>query len=215
METYGLNPKQIAFADEYIISGEVYGVVYLITNKENGKKYVGITRRSVQERFKEHYKADSLIGRALRKYGLNNFHIETIDNAMSEPELFEKEIHYIDQFKSFGNGYNLTNGGDGVDKRIKVNRQLTNKQVEFIKKVEKFNETFKPSIENSKEMIEFTLMNTIRLYLECEYETDIKVVAKMISRLKKHYIEIIVQLRIIDMKEVLEFSQKKSSLEVF
>ena len=99
-----LNPRQLAFADEYIITKEVYGIVYLITNKTNNKKYVGITRRSLEERFSEHCKANSLIGRAIRKHGVENFCIQRIDVAENELELFEKEIDYIDYFKSFGEG---------------------------------------------------------------------------------------------------------------
>nr|DAK68165.1 MAG TPA: intron associated endonuclease [Caudoviricetes sp.] len=210
-----LNPRQLAFADEYIITKEVYGIVYLITNKTNNKKYVGITRRSLEERFSEHCKANSLIGRAIRKHGVENFCIQRIDVAENELELFEKEIDYIDYFKSFGEGYNLTHGGDGADRRVKVNRQLSDKQIRFIKKVHEYNKKFKPNIENSKEMINFALLNTILLYLECEYETEARVVAKTITKLKNNYIEAIKRTSILDMEEVFRYAQKKSSSEVF
>ncbi len=61
-----LTLKQQKFADEYIISGE-YGSVYCIENIVNGKKYIGITTRSLQKRFKEHCKAESVIGKAITK----------------------------------------------------------------------------------------------------------------------------------------------------
>lgn len=210
-----LNPRQLAFADEYIITKEAYGIVYLITNKTNNKKYVGITRRSLEERFSEHCKANSLIGRAIRKHGVENFCIQRIDVAENELELFEKEVDYIDYFKSFGEGYNLTHGGDGADRRVKVNHQLSDKQIRFIKKVHEYNKKFKPNIENSKEMINFALLNTIILYLECEYETEARVVAKTITKLKNNYIEAIKRTKILDMEEVFRYAQKKSSSEVF
>lgn len=50
-----------------------YGVVYMIINLCNDKRYIGITTRTIEERFEEHCKADSYIGRAIRKYGRENF----------------------------------------------------------------------------------------------------------------------------------------------
>jgi predicted GIY-YIG superfamily endonuclease len=47
--------------------------VYQITNKLNGKIYVGQTKFSVEKRFKQHAKANSVIGCAIRKYGIENF----------------------------------------------------------------------------------------------------------------------------------------------
>ena len=67
-----LTLKQKKFADEYIISGK-YGSVYCIENRINNKKYIGITTRSLQKRFKEHCKAESVIGKAIRKHKKENF----------------------------------------------------------------------------------------------------------------------------------------------
>lgn len=53
---------------------EVYGVVYLIVNMVNGKRYVGQAIQPLAKRFNAHAYADSLIGKAIRKYGKENFH---------------------------------------------------------------------------------------------------------------------------------------------
>ena len=46
----------------------------------------------------------------MRKYGIENFHIELIEET-NNPE--EREVYWIEQKRSFKNGYNATIGGDG------------------------------------------------------------------------------------------------------
>lgn len=91
--------------------------IYQITNDINGKIYVGKTEFSIEKRFKEHC-ADAFRERnekrplysAMRKYGIEHFHIELIEET-DDPE--EREVYWIEQKRSFKNGYNATLGGDG------------------------------------------------------------------------------------------------------
>ena len=46
----------------------------------------------------------------MRKYGIEHFHIELIEET-DNPE--EREIYWIEKLGSFKNGYNATLGGDG------------------------------------------------------------------------------------------------------
>ncbi len=86
--------------------------VYKITNLINEKIYVGQTKFSVKKRFKEHAKADSLIGRAIRKYGEEYFDYEVIETCETREEAYELEIYFIQHFNCMTpNGYNLTEGG--------------------------------------------------------------------------------------------------------
>lgn len=90
----------------------MYGIIYLITNKIDDKKYVGQTTRNINIRFAEHCRADSLIGRAIQKYGLPNFSIEIVAECTSQDELDEKERLYIEKFNcKHPNGYNTAGGG--------------------------------------------------------------------------------------------------------
>ncbi len=46
----------------------------------------------------------------MRKYGIEHFHIELIEET-DDPE--EREIYWIEKYQTFKNGYNATLGGDG------------------------------------------------------------------------------------------------------
>ena len=90
-----------------------YGIIYKITNKLNGMTYVGQTTRSLEVRFKEHTKADSLIGDAIRKYGEENFSREIIEECKSSKQLYKREMFWIAYFNCKApNGYNQTDGGE-------------------------------------------------------------------------------------------------------
>ena len=94
--------------------------VYCIENIINGKKYIGVTKRSVEQRFKAH-KRTALnknskkchIHDAMLKYGIQHFEIKEIDSATSTEELFEKEKYWIKQLDTKNTGYNETDGGEG------------------------------------------------------------------------------------------------------
>ena len=92
----------------------MYGFVYKLTNMDNGKIYVGQTRRSVEERFHEHKYAKSVIGRAIRKHGVEKFMCEVIAVCETKEELDAKEIFFINHLKANNPkiGYNRTGGGE-------------------------------------------------------------------------------------------------------
>lgn len=93
--------------------------IYRFLNKINNKSYIGQSV-NIEQRYKDHVsrafnsKSDeynSLIHKAIRKYGLNNFSFEILEECKKE-ELNEKEKFWIKQYNSFDNGYNLTTGGN-------------------------------------------------------------------------------------------------------
>jgi len=89
--------------------------VYLITNIENKKQYVGITKFSIEERFFQHTKRGFLLTEAIQKYGEQNFSIELVEEVESAERAYELEIFYIQKYNTkVPNGYNLTDGGDGI-----------------------------------------------------------------------------------------------------
>lgn len=91
-------------------------IIYKVQNKVNGKIYIGQTRRNLISRIDEHTKGkDSLISKAINKYGLQSFDISVIDSAESIEVLNDKEMEYIALYNcKHPNGYNLTDGGEGT-----------------------------------------------------------------------------------------------------
>lgn len=91
------------------------GTIYCITNKINGKKYVGQTIRDLTIRFNEHCfddRSNSKIHQAIKKYGWQNFSYEVVEQV--EPEfLDEREQYYIKEWHLQDDkfGYNILSGG--------------------------------------------------------------------------------------------------------
>ena len=96
--------------------------VYLITNRVNGKRYVGITSRGYQERFKEHIHdalngSKTILHNAIRKYGQDNFDIILLEDNIPDDQISSREQHYIKLYNTFYSsriGYNMTEGGGGM-----------------------------------------------------------------------------------------------------
>lgn len=94
--------------------------IYQITNRINGKIYIGKTINSLEQRWKQHYyemNSSRIKNRplynAMRKYGFENFSISVLEETSIE-ELSIKEREWIENKQSFIDGYNATLGGDGV-----------------------------------------------------------------------------------------------------
>lgn len=90
-------------------------LIYKITNKLDGKIYIGQTIKTAEARFKQHcYKSKAVmyIGRAIRLHGKENFSLEVVEYCSSYEEMNQKEEYYIQHFSSlFPNGYNIEMGG--------------------------------------------------------------------------------------------------------
>lgn len=83
--------------------------IYKITNLFNGKVYIGQSIH-IERRWKEHcfFSANSLIGKAIQKYGKQNFSFEILEEVQDEEVLNELETKYIKFFDSLApKGYNI------------------------------------------------------------------------------------------------------------
>lgn len=95
------------------------GKIYKITNKINGKIYIGQTTKTLEERFQKHcwgttikdkYHLNMAIKKAIKKYGKENFTIELIEEVELD-KLDEREVYWISFYNSYYKGYNCTLGG--------------------------------------------------------------------------------------------------------
>jgi len=104
---------------EYLLLEEKpFGVIYLIVNIVNNKKYIGQTKNFILRK-KDHEKVSnirkSLIDRKINQYKKENFLWEILDACSSKEELDEKERLRIEQYKTlvkYGRGYNVRGGGN-------------------------------------------------------------------------------------------------------
>lgn len=93
-------------------------LIYKITNKINGKVYIGQTLRTLDARWKAHcndaiyHNSNNLFHNAIVKYGIDAFIIEELCKADTQEELDALECQFINQLKSLSpDGYNLKTGG--------------------------------------------------------------------------------------------------------
>lgn len=102
------------------------GLIYCATFK-NGKKYIGQTMQTLQERISQHKynsitkKDNYIFHKAIRKYGFESIEWSILENNIfSKEELNEKEIFWIKKENTYyknknSNGYNMTKGGNNYD----------------------------------------------------------------------------------------------------
>ena len=93
------------------------GLIYSITCKVNGKRYVGQTIKKESERWREHIKecktqSHRPLYKAINKYGPGMFTIRVLEDNIEYDNLSAREIYWIEQFDSYNSGYNLTTGGE-------------------------------------------------------------------------------------------------------
>lgn len=96
-------------------------ILYGIFNILNGKLYIGLTN-NLKRRWYEHAKNSKkitaqsyAIHHAIAKYGIKNFILKKIDDAIDLDEANSKEMLWIKELKLNGYQlYNETDGGDGT-----------------------------------------------------------------------------------------------------
>jgi group I intron endonuclease len=87
-------------------------LIYILQNMVNNKKYVGQTVGTYEARIKRHLTANTAIGTALRKYGIDKFRQNVfigIDKSLLD--YLEKELINIYKSTDREYGYNRQSGG--------------------------------------------------------------------------------------------------------
>lgn len=123
------------------------GIIYSYKNVINGKQYVGQTINP-QQRFNSHKSSafnpkdkeyNSLLHRAFRKYGYENFKYMVLAESEDIEILNQLEIFFIEKYNcKVPNGYNIEIGGrnclkpktkEQKDKMMKTHASLTEEEV--------------------------------------------------------------------------------------
>jgi len=134
------------------------GWIYCITNKVNGKKYIGQTI-DFKRRKKEHFTTTAtwcpLLKAAIHKYGEDNFIMKSvvmftaINREVCVDILNKLEVFYIKKYHSHKSeyGYNISEGGGGnLGFR---HTEETKKRISDMKKGKKMSEEFREKCRNN------------------------------------------------------------------
>lgn len=106
--------------------------IYKITNLINNKSYIGqsinIEKRWYEHKYKSQCEDDrsfnSILHIAFRKYGIDNFKFEILEELKTVEQLDKKEQYYIRLYDTITpNGYNILEGGQKTRKTIKYCKQ--------------------------------------------------------------------------------------------
>lgn len=94
--------------------------IYVVTNQDNGKTYVGQTSKGVSQRWAQHKSCskkgvDNYFYRAIRGHGEEVFSVEVVEEVETLEQANESERKWIAALESIDSckGYNGTHGGDG------------------------------------------------------------------------------------------------------
>ena len=112
--------------------------VYSHRNKINGKMYVGITSQNPHKRWGKNgseYGSKNVFGKAIKKYGWDNFdHIILYKNFTEEDAKWKEKLLIKLHKCKIPYGYNMTDGGDGVAGNVWTDEMKKNQSI-IMKKI--------------------------------------------------------------------------------
>ena len=95
----------------------MFYIIYKLTNKQNGKFYIGITSEGLQHRFRGHvrksrFNPSTNLHQAIAKYGEEEFTKEILHSFETEDKKYAYSIEqeYITKYNSVAKGYNMDIG---------------------------------------------------------------------------------------------------------
>lgn len=146
------------------------------------KTYVGITKRTVEERWQNGhgYYGSPYFNKAIKKYGWDNImHSVLLENLSKESACFlERAMIIAIESNNPQYGYNLTNGGDGTgSKRSEEWKKNLSKSLKQVKRSEETKERCREQgRKNSIKISQYTLngiyISTFESASECERKTN-------------------------------------------
>lgn len=155
--------------------------IYKITNLINNKIYIGQST-NIKKRWNDHKSSafndnskvyDYPLYRAIRKYGLDNFSFEIIEECLIE-ELNEKECSWINLTKSFYKdfGYNMSLGGGNFNNPIKLTLDLVDEIILKLKNTSESQQQIAEEYEVTQSTI--SLINTGAIWLKNNIDYPIR-----------------------------------------
>lgn len=107
----------------------MYMIIYKTTNLVNGKIYIG--KDSLND--PQYFGSGLILNRAIKKYGIQSFRKDILEQCKTPQELDEREQYWIRELNSTDRsiGYNIAKGGTGGDT---FTNQSPDRKVEIVTK---------------------------------------------------------------------------------
>lgn len=140
----------------------IKGEIYIIKNNINNKVYVGQTIQGYKNRFWGHKheskSIDRPLYRAFRKYGIENFYVELLEDNIPYELLDEREIYWIKYYDCVNpKGYNISLGGFNYrteEERIRMSESMKGENNPMFGKTGELNPFYgRHHTEESKEIL--------------------------------------------------------------
>ena len=165
----GANLNCVATLPGFFIRGEIMGCVYLAKNTVNGKCYIGKTIGTLEQRKRNHYNDAKSLHNTFNNYFHNalqkhkqKFEWTILYKNKNNQKLIEKEICFIKKYQTKRpNGYNLTNGGDGMIGYIYSEKSKKKMSESQKGKIRSHSEETKRKISKSKKGISVNLGHSV------------------------------------------------------
>jgi group I intron endonuclease len=106
----------------------INGYIYLLTDKRNGKQYIG-KHIGIDPNY---FSGGIIPNKIVKKYGKETFTKIILEENINDENLLSiREKYYIEKYDTFNNGYNLSMGGDGggswINKKTEEEKQRISK----------------------------------------------------------------------------------------
>ena len=105
--------------------------VYMLTNKNTGKSYVGKSRyvdRRIERHFSGHSECPKLAN-SIQKHGVESYMLSTLEKNVSNDKIDDAERFWIGFFNTILHGYNLTEGGEGGSVKGRIVSEETRRKM--------------------------------------------------------------------------------------
>lgn len=152
----------------------MYGFIYKTTNNVNGKMYIGKRTYDKDGKWETYLGSGTLLKRALKKYGKDNFSRTILQECEDLSELNSSEKYWIDYYDATKNDmfYNISGGGDGGNT---IAGYTEEQLIDYKARKSEIHKITSPKGENSGNAVlkEKDVKEIIQMMLDGEYDIEI------------------------------------------
>lgn len=136
-------PCEVRFVCRKKEEQKISGIYGFYSRKHQRMMYVG-QANNIKQRYKAHIIASQNkndksynypLYKSMRKYGVDNFHLEVLEEGLTTENIDDREKYWIEFYNTYRNGYNQTIGGKGVV-RYSYEEEVYDKIYDLLKNTE-------------------------------------------------------------------------------